>query len=308
MPNPEHTIRQKLRRAALTRLLDAGGPAAVQRLAKLRSVEQAALQANRPRPMPSNPAQRSVVFAIPLIGKHAVSNWDIVEATLARTLASFQRQDSPHWQAVICGQDRPDTMPANDPRIRFLPYSERPDGHDKVPKLRALASVLPTLGAEQGLFMPFDADDLLAPHGVSTLQAHPGGSLCAGGHILHAATGRIAPTATPSLAQPRQRPFWKFCGSCAAFPFRLDDGTADVTLFEALATHEHRLYPHIARMAGMHLHRLDAPLVAYLIDHGENFERRRGRGGFKARFTERFRITDPAEETRLHTLYGWTKP
>ena len=49
-----------------------------------------------------------VTFAIPLYGRDAVSDWDLVCRNLRATLRSLAAQTSPRWRAIICGQDAPD--------------------------------------------------------------------------------------------------------------------------------------------------------------------------------------------------------
>ena len=163
--------------------------------------------------------------------------------------------------------------------------------------------------AKAGLYMPFDADDLIAPDGVANLRKqHPGGrftgALITHGVILNASTWEIAPTRPKTLLDIGQKPFWKFCGSCAAFPFDVRDHGADIEMFWGLSEHEHRLYPHLAQLAGMELVAGAVPGVTYVIAHGDNFETRRGRGSFKQRFVHRYAVR-PSEQSALWQRYGW---
>lgn len=285
----EQSILAKLRRRAMTFMLRLSGPTILARFARLTDPERAALASHRSRDIGVAP---TVVFAIPIVGKHQVEDWAVIESTLAQTLASILHQDCKNTCVMICGQDRPDQLP-NDPRVHFVGFPDRPTTHDKVPKLVALAAALPKIGVDRGLYMPFDGDDLLEKGAIAAMQTGGTGFLVENGYIQNAATGEIAPTARRTLSLPGQKPFWKFCGSCAAFPYVLDDTGKDVDMFQGLARHEHRLYPYLAGLAGMTLIAGAVPSVLYLINHGENFETRRGRGGFKQRFVERFKVYSP---------------
>jgi len=281
----------KARRAALH--LAAGlSPALAGRLARAAS-EVAALEA-RARPL-ARPEAPEVVFLIPLVGRHHVGDWGAVSARLARTLASFLRQGDPHWRALVCGQDAPAGLP-DDPRIRLLPFAGAVAGNDKWAKLAALARALPAHAGPRGYAMPFDADDLLAPGAVAEMRARraPGGYLVTRGLVRDAGADLWAPARPRSLAHPGQKAFWKLCGSCAAFGYDLRAGDADAALIGAITAHEHRMFPHLARLAGRPLVPLRQEAVLYLVNHGENFGARRGRVGFKTRFVRRFALRDPA--------------
>lgn len=294
-PRGEQTAAARWRRRAILACHALAGPEAVARLFTLSGPEAAACAAARPRALPADPA---LVFAIPIVGRHQVRDWQVVETALGRTLAAIlSQQGDAQIRVMVCGQDRPATL-RDDPRLTFLPFTAPVQGHDKVEKLRALARALPGLGLTSGLYLPFDGDDIPARDLALRAHAAPPGSsglLVEAGLIRNVATGEIGRTAPRSLAAPGQKPFWKFCGSCAGFGFSLEAGdTRDLAFLEGLTAHEHRLYPYLARLAGLQLATLrGAPAVLYEINHGENFESRRGRGGFKQRFVSRFRIEEP---------------
>ncbi|MBS8227050.1 hypothetical protein [Vannielia litorea] len=250
------------------------------------------------------PSAPEVVFILPLVGKHHVGDWATVEARLCETLASFTAQTDGHWRALICGQDAPTLPPdlEHDARITFLPFTETVEGNDKWKKLAALCRALPAQGPEDGYVMPFDADDLLAPGAVAEMRTRraPGGYLVEQGWLLNAGTGTFARAAPRSLAQPGQKPFWKLCGSCAAF--RCSRDPAEAAFLEALTGHEHRMFPYLAALAGRPLAPLHAPAALYILNHGENFGARRGRVSFKARFVERFAVS-AEEEAQIRAAF-----
>jgi hypothetical protein len=144
--------------------------------------------------------------------------------------------------------------------------------------------------------MPFDADDLLAPHVVEEMVGRRAraGYLVTRGYVRDAGEGLWAEARPQSLLEPGQKAFWKLCGSCAAFAFDLAQGPRDAALIGAITAHEHRMFPYLSALAGRPLAPLAPGAVLYLLNHGENFGARRGRVAFKTRFVRRFRLTDPA--------------
>lgn len=236
--------------------------------------------------------RKQVVFLIPLVGPAQVGDWPAVCARLEATLHCMQAQDDPHWQAVICCQERP-PLP-DDPRITFLPFDDPEPGNDKWRKLAALTGILDQIASKPCYVMSFDADDLLRQGTVREMlrRQAPGGYLVQAGYVMDDATGVIALADAPDLKQPMRKPFWKLCGSCAAVAHD-PDLPESAAFLQAMTQHEHRMFPYLSALAGRRLAPLSRPSVLYVLNHGENFGARRGRVGFKTRFVERFRIDDP---------------
>lgn len=241
-----------------------------------------------------------VVFLVPLVGRHHVEDWSRVEARLRATIESFRRQTNGNWQAVICGQDRPESV-AFDEQVRFLPFTTPVEGNDKWAKLRQLCLSLPDLGLRTGYAMPFDADDLLAPQVVAEMleRRAPGGYLVTRGWVMDAGSREIGLCAPMSLRQPGRKAFWKMCGSCAAFRFDFSRDQGDAEWLAAATAHEHRMFPYLAALAGRPLAPLRQEAVLYIVNHGENFGKRRGRVGFKTRYVQRFRVGDRTTLARI---------
>lgn len=285
----------KTRRWALSLWARLIGPERLAKTANLQASERAAL-ALRAKGGVTAPQNPTLTFMIPLVGKHHVKDWSGVSRRLAATLTSFTHQDSTNWRALICGQDTPDLPDAlaQDPRIIFLPFTTAVEGNDKWAKLRTLCEALSTHVKNDGYVMPFDADDLLAPGQVSTIlnSALPGGALVSLGYVADLQNDRIALAGPPTLTKPRRKPFWKLCGSCAAIRYRPEDGPS---FLADLTSHEHRMFPYLAALAGRPLQPLTAPAALYVLNHGDNFGARRGRVSSKTRFTQRYAITDPRE-------------
>lgn len=274
---------------ALIRLWAAlAGPEAAKTRAKAPS-ERAAL-ALRALPLPKE-RRETVTFLVPLVGPHHVGDWEAVTARLQTTLKSFVAQDDPNWRAVICCQQRP-PLP-DDPRITHLPFDDTAPGNDKWRKLAALCDYLPRMNLPTGYVMSFDADDLLRQGTVREMLSRqaPGGYLVQSGFVMDHAAHAFALADKPSLGRPLRKPFWKLCGSCAAISHDPSQPQS-ATFLREMTAHEHRMFPHLAALAGRTLTPLNRPSVLYILNHGENFGARRGRVGFKTRFVQRFRITD----------------
>lgn len=262
--------------------------------------ERAALNLRRTAGRHSEAQQ--VVFLVPLVGPHHVGDWNAVCDRLLATLRQFQRQTNPNWQAVICCQSAP-PLP-DDPRIHYLAFDDPTPGNDKWRKLSRLCTHLPQVIQTPAYVMSFDADDLLHPDVVADmLGGRHAGYLVRDGYVRNHATGAIGRAGAPGLMAPLRKPFWKLCGSCAAV--HVDPGQPDALAFvQAMTQHEHRMFPYLARLAGRSLRPLPRPAVLYEVNHGENFGARRGRVSFKARFIERFRVTDDRELTQVHRDFG----
>lgn len=284
----------KLKRAALAAASRLFGPRLSRHGESLLLSERAALdlaiaQSGRPRPRAD-----TVTFLIPLVSPDHVSDWDSVVRRLGQTLQSLRDQDNPNWRAVVCCQTEP-PLP-RDSRITHLPFDDPTPGNDKWRKLAALCEHLPAVATTPGYVMSFDADDLLRQGTVAEMldRQAPGGYLVRAGYVMDAATGAIALADAPSLRAPLRKPFWKLCGSCAAL-FHDPALPESRSFLRAMTQHEHRMFPYLASLARQRLTPLARPSVLYVLNHGENFGARRGRVGFKTRFVQRYRITDPAQ-------------
>ncbi len=281
----------KTHRAALKLAASLGATPLMIRLNPVES-EIAALELRAEEAHYVPPQRKQVTFLIPLVGPHHVGDWPGVVERLNATLQCLLAQDNPHWNAVICCQERP-TLP-DDRRISYLPFDDPEPGNDKWRKLAALCDHLPNMDLAPGYVMTFDADDLLRQGVVNEMLSRqaPGGYLVEEGYVMDAGTGVIALAGAPTLKEPLRKPFWKLCGSCAAIAH--DPALPQSTAFlRAMTAHEHRMFPYLADLAGHSLTPLSMPAVLYVLNHGENFGARRGRVGFKTRFVERFRIDDP---------------
>ncbi|NCW14239.1 MAG: hypothetical protein EBW38_03170 [Rhodobacteraceae bacterium] len=245
-----------------------------------------------------------VVFLLPLVRRKQVSDWSLVEDNLLKTLMSFVNQSDPNWIAIICGQDRP-SLP-NDERIQFLPFDQPITGNDKWAKLAKLVEYFPKLARPSGYVMTFDADDLAHRDLVKQYLSiqHPNGYLIEQGIVHDIAAGLYGQAGRPNLLNPLRKPFWKLCGSCAAFRYDPNEPKLLHRLITEITQHEHRMFPYLAKLAGRSLCSLQNTMIMYEFNHGQNFGLRRNRGSFKSRFIKRYRINNPS---RLeHLLKGFS--
>jgi hypothetical protein len=157
-----------------------------------------------------------------------------------------------------------------------------------------LAEALPDLTSGPGYVISFDADDLLRQGTVSEMliRQKPGGYLVQSGLVMDAGTKDIALADKSSVTAPLRKPFWKLCGSCAALYHDPSEPASSAFIAE-MTQHEHRMFPYLAKLAGQTLTPLSRPSVLYMLNHGENFGARRGRIGYKTRFVQKYKITDP---------------
>ncbi|MGA0282304.1 MAG: hypothetical protein ACO3K9_11545 [Paracoccaceae bacterium] len=245
-----------------------------------------------------------VVFLLPLVRRKQVSDWSLVEDNLLKTLMSFVNQSDPNWIAIICGQDRP-SLP-NDERIQFLPFDQPITGNDKWAKLAKLVEYFPKLARPSGYVMTFDADDLAHRDLVKQYLSiqHPNGYIIEHGIVHDIAADLYGQAGRPNLLNPLRKPFWKLCGSCAAFRYDPNEPKLLRRLITEITQHEHRMFPYLAKLAGRSLCSLQNTMIMYEFNQGQNFGLRRNRGSFKSRFIKRYRINDPSQLE--HLLKGFS--
>ena len=231
-----------------------------------------------------------VVFLLPLVRREQVQDWSVVETRLQQTLTSFLNQSDTNWIAIICGQDHPELPKDN--RILFLNFDDPINGNDKWAKLAKLVKYLPKVAQPAGYVMTFDADDLAHCDLVKTYLSlqHPNGYIIDHGIVHDIAAGLYGQAGSPNLLHPLRKPFWKLCGSCAAFRYDSNESQIFRRFLQETAQHEHRMFPYLAKLTGRPLLPLQYNLIIYEMNHGENFGPRRGRGDFKLRFVKRYLI------------------
>jgi hypothetical protein len=235
----------------------------------------------------SDPA---VLFCVPVIARALAGDWSVVEANLARTLASLLRQGDGRWRAVVCGQDMPE-LP-DDPRIEGLTIDRPLDGDDKWAKITAIIARVPETAA---LLFPLDADDLLHPDLVALMATETAdGWLLVDGYSVDTRSGALGRHGAPDEAHPKRAPFYRVCGSSGAVRMVPDNIKATRQMLV-----RHFEFPQTAAAHGQMLRPVPFPGAAYLVAHGENQESRSGREADKLAYIRANPVPeDEAREAR----------
>ncbi|MEM0936080.1 MAG: glycosyltransferase family 2 protein [Pseudomonadota bacterium] len=237
-----------------------------------------------------------VVFAVPLVSKRRATDWSMVSANLARTLATFRTQTSGAWCAYVCGQDRPDGV-RFDAHVQFLPYAGGDKFYDKGDKrLRIIDRAMADLAGRDGYYAQFDADDLLHPGVVAHIAGDNNGRgyIIEAGYVADLGAPRIAPLFGERPGEAPQPAFWHLCGSCvfARFDFRTQP-----RLWRRLLRRlkSHKRMAEVMAQHGLPLAALPFPAGIYLLNHGENMSRRRQRERGRLGYLDRHAL--PSEVT-----------
>ena len=272
----------------------------------------------------------NVVFAIPLISKERAHNWDQVCTNLSETIETLRRQTNPNWQAVICCQSEPDGI-AFDDQVVFLPFTEPVDGKDNKQKRQAIARHCSKVMSCDAYFFVLDADDYVHPDlvGYMVKTRSPSGYLIDRGYLFDISIGKLAPLNLADRKDIRaqqgalrlgripirldhtlrkltgrgfrkQTPrLWKMksfdssCGSCVAWRYRFDPDHPNPPEIPGF---DHRLIRPANEDGLMQLHHVPFNAVVYVVGHGENLQKVKGRLHLKSRYIEEFKL--PEHETR----------
>lgn len=217
-----------------------------------------------------------VVYLICLMGRSRANDWARVSFLLARTLKALQHQSDPHWQAVVCGQDKPDDF-VDDSRIRFLHFEREPheaNPNDKNYKLERLSAYLESDGPETGYGFLLDADDV--PHRDLTqfiLGDNNGvGYLLDRGYMLADGTwfGRVLGHRSVRELRFENNTFFRNCGSCVAVFFDRRAGGIGQSLLREVLPLRHGQLPALTKLMGVRLSWVPFPAMCYIVLHGQN--------------------------------------
>jgi hypothetical protein len=243
-----------------------------------------------------------VIFGIPLKAKANSVNWLRVQDNLRKTLASIAAQTSGRHHTFVCGHDKPEEVVFNE-LVSWIavdwPPPDQPSAfsNDKSRKRRwILKTIRPHVGT--GIYyFTLDADDLisrrLVRHIVDT--DNRSGYLIDKGYIYDVENDVLGRLSSSS------RPFYKACGSCAAFwlttpdmPTSLHDKKA---FFATL--HDHTRYDEACAAAKRPLAVVPFYAALYLLNHGNNNTQQKGTNQGKTQLAKRTSSLTPAERNAI---------
>ena len=227
---------------------------------------------------PASPrAQMSVRFMTPLIGRDKSNDWQTVCRWVQLTGESLLRQTDPNWDWVICGQDRPESLP-DDPRVTFVPFPFPTGGaiSDKNRKKRMAIRHMAHQPPRDGYLFMLDADDICHPALVEYILGDNNGH---GYYLPHGWMADVAARKLMPLGQPAQgyssaQPFFKPCGSSAAVRFDTRRGPSGAGPAHERGRHA-QLVENVARY-GLTLQPVPFDAMIYCFNHGDNTQALRG--------------------------------
>jgi hypothetical protein len=233
--------------------------------------------------------QPKFIFGIPLRAKALSDDWDLVCKNLERTLSSLSQQKDKDFIVYIAAHEHPPVNFQN-LTVKVLLATHTPDinkmGGDKGRKKQMIGASLREDGYESVYFMHLDADDLVDPSLVEFVQRDDNkrGYLLTRGYIYDVMNDRIS----------KSKAFYKHCGSCAILYFTRDDFPLNIKDKNCYYSQfgRHKQYKDVALQFGRELQPLKKPMVVYMVNHGENTRKYRGKGQAKVNFVKKHQITD----------------
>lgn len=271
-----------------------------------------AWQAAHPLVPPSNAPM--VIFATPLISKNRAFDWDVICRNLAATVGSLRHQSSDNWRMVICGQDVPDGITFDD-KVRFLPYEiadtetdKNALNFDKWLKIKQMTAHLATTETGDGYLFQLDADDIVHPDLVRHITDNNNGQgyYITHGYMVDLSTSHMGYLGARSITRPFAKAFNRECGSCVAARFDFRDGSGFREPLNARGKHSD-MHENLAAY-GFDLQPIPFPAGLYVVNHGENIRKRRGKMDAKISYLRRNRLTaartrDVVQMFHLHKLF-----
>jgi len=245
-----------------------------------------------------------IVVLIPLISRARADDWSVITANLKETLKSVARQSYRNVDVVLCCQDWPDSFP-DEAGFHFVKADPEPAKgmSDKKQKLKAMSRYVSKTFREYVYVMILDADDLLHPELFEYVASDNNGTgyLIDKGYMLDIATGefaRLMPDPDGKL-----RPFNNHCGSCAVFGIDFRRNRSMVIYLDALgAGHSH--YREIAALFGYPLQEVPFHAAIYVMNHGENMRKKRGKLHGKMNYLQAHKIPDASVVADIKTEFG----
>lgn len=211
----------------------------------------------------------AVTFGIALMSKRIAADWPSVESLLAATLQSVFNQTAPVRVIIAC-HEPPRIDEIFDRRVSIcqvdfdIPRFRLEMEIDRMRKAEALGAALRDRGG--GWMFLLDADDLVSRDlARMVLECEAKAVVVKRGYRLDARAHKYQ----------RLGRLWGKCGSCAAVDWDVSELpstplTDDPSLFHEFCDTRHYKLPQFFSGRGWNWKFLDAPLVAYVVNHGSN--------------------------------------
>ncbi|WP_052948599.1 alginate lyase family protein [Mesobacillus campisalis] len=231
----------------------------------------------------------SFVFGIPLRAKTVSKDWKKVCENLETTLYSLSRQKNKNFVIYLAAHEYP---PVNyfglDVRVLLAPFpvpkNIKEIGRDKGRKKQMIGTALRQSGYESLYYMHLDADDILDPSLVETVlkDDNKRGYLITKGYMYDVRNKLIA----------RCNSFWRKSGSCAIMYFKKDEFPLHYkdrnNYFSKFVRHKN--FKTVAEEYGRKLEPLTGRMAVYMVNHGENTRKYRGKGNRQQAYVKKNQI------------------
>lgn len=254
----------------------------------------------RPHVPPEEP--KLIVF-IPVVGPENTPSWDRVCSRLSDTLGSIERQNYRNFEIVLCCQQRPPTFPerTNYHFVQAPPHAAAATKSDQNVKVRLMARYAARRFEGFSYVIQMDADDLMHP-GLFDYIARDNngrGYLIDSGYMMDAMSRRVAPLD----GDDGHTPFWRQCGSCAAFAVDWTSQPFPVSYLRVIGN-GHQNYGPRAAALGYPLDRIPFHAMIYLVNHGDNMQIRKGHKDRKLSYIANCEVSDPERLALIRRDFG----
>ena len=249
-----------------------------------------------------------IVFGLPLKANTGRAKWDIVQRNLRATLGNLRRQSDKNFVVIVAGHDKPD-MGAHDGNVCWVdarwPPPESPDGysHDKLKKRRLILSLIRRSVLKEFYFFTLDSDDYVDPDLCAYVRSdhNRSGYYIDKGYIYDVTTGVLGQN------EPVRSPFYKYCGSCAAFWLTKRDlplRATDTSTFWNDVSNKHVHIPQQMAEKGRPMATFPFNAALYLVNHGASNIQEKGTSASKARLAHRTQIRSQVRVANVLRRFG----
>lgn len=243
-----------------------------------------------------------VLFGIPLKAKAVSINWEGVQANLRRTLSSVFNQTDKNFHIIVCGHDRP-YLGEYDGRVSWLPANwavpetKEQFSNDKARKRKWILVNIRQIVSGGLYYFLLDADDFVSKKLVSYIRKddNRSGYYVDKGFVFDLSAGNFA------RMSEKTRPFYKSCGSCAAFwlskedmPTRLGDKSTFWSMLK-----DHGQFPEICRENGRPIEPIPFFAALYMLNHGNNNTELKKNNVVQTRHALEFKIKKAGEVEKI---------